>query len=177
MDIQSLKNERRQDREFIEEKEVLVDRLKGKLSGLQAENEKSLQLKADLQAKISLLDPDLESAALEAAKEQLTAVEKDISIQTALIEKTQSAIDKENASLQELQDRIPNINQTIREAIASREAGVARQAASSVVRSLAASMVSGSFETYEKFFMDTFPISDGDLKAMQAGFEAETQGE
>jgi len=25
--------------------------------------------------------------------------------------------------------------------------------------------------------MDTFPISDGDLKAMQAGFEAETQGE
>lgn len=175
MNITVLQENRRQAREYADNKKILIDGLKGKLLSLQDENEKSIRLKANLERKIDLLDDVLEVSTFEATKKQIISIDRDLFNLSALIENTERTFEKEAASLQELQERISGIERKIRLAIADREAGVAREAAFVVNRALEAAKLAGSFTTYEEFFRHIFPVNKEDQAAMMREFEAQAK--
>jgi len=175
MNIAVLREEKKLAYENLESKKRLVAGLSGKLETIRADGSRLLADRDRLQEKIDLFDEVLEAERLTSARDDLQKNREAIRLNTDLLEATEKAFAKETASLQELQERVDNIIQRIRLAIADRESGFAREAAFVANRALEAAKLAGAFTTYEEFFHHTFPVNEEDRLAMRAEFENEAK--
>ncbi len=177
MDIQTLKENRKTAVELLGAKKQLVVGLQGKLEAIQKDRVRLVAVGDDLRGKIELYDEKLEAALLDAAMTESQQIKDGLKQNTEFAEVTEKTLAKEQASVQELEERIFGIDQRVREAIAARERKVAREAAHVVNRAVEAAKLAGTFQGYDEFFRHTFTVNGDDLKAMRNEFESEARGQ